>query len=95
MPPTTEADVLVDLNIDPSWHKAIVVGAAASMLRGSDINAATVEFVTESLSREGFPVGSGESISNALLRFQDFLIQRRARALQISAPSTQVIEHLL
>jgi hypothetical protein len=92
---TAETDTLVSLNIDPSWEKAITVGAAASLLRGADIDSASLEYVTETLGQEGFPVGSGENISNALLRFQDFLIGRRARALDVRVPPTRVIERIL
>jgi hypothetical protein len=92
---TTESQTLVSLNIDPSWERAITVGAAAALLRGADIESASLEFVTESLSQEGFPVGAGENISNALLRYQDFLIQRRARALNVRTPPRRVIERTL
>lgn len=92
---TAETDTKISLNIAPSWEKAITVGAAASLLRGSDVKASTMEFVTESLSSEGFPVGSGEKVSNALLRFQDFLISRRSRALDVLVPPTRVIERVL
>ncbi len=93
--PTAETDTLADLNIDSSWQKILTVGIAASLLRGSDIDAATQEFITESLAREGFPAGAGESLSNSLLRFQDFLMQRRARAQNVRTLPTQVIERVL
>ena len=93
--PTLEADTLASLNIEASWQKILTVGIAASLLRGADIDAATQEFITESLAREGFPPGSGESLSNSLLRFQDFLTQRRAKSQNVRTPPTQVIERVL
>ena len=93
--PTLETDTLASLNIDVSWQKILTVGVAASLLRGSDIDAATQEFITESLAREGFPAGAGESLSNSLLRFQDFLTQRRARSQNVRTLPTQVIERVL
>ncbi len=93
--PTLETDTLASLNIDSSWQKILTVGTAASLLRGSDIDAATQEFITESLAREGFPAGAGESLSNSLLRFQDFLTQRRARSQNVRTLPTQVIERVL
>ena len=92
--PTLETNTLASLNIDVSWQKILTVGIAASLLRGSDIEAATQEFITESLAREGFPAGSGESLSNSLLRFQDFLTQRRARSQNVRTLPTQVIERV-
>ncbi|MFQ5524594.1 MAG: hypothetical protein ACE5F5_13650, partial [Acidimicrobiia bacterium] len=67
----------------------------ASLLRGADVTAATVEYVTEALEREGFPPGAGESVSNALLRYQDFLIQRRSRAQDVRTLAVQVVEKVL
>jgi len=93
--PAAETDTLASLNIDSSWQRLLSIGTAASLLRGSDIEAATMEFITESLSREGFPPGSGENISNALLRFQDFLIQRRARAQNVRTLPSLVVEREL
>lgn len=93
--PTTEADTLASLNIESSWEKAITVGVAASFLRRVDIDSATVDYITEALEHEGFPPGSGESVSNALLRYQDFLIGRRAQAQNIRTLPTQVIERSL
>lgn len=93
--PAAETDTLASLNIDVSWQKILTVGIAASLLRGADIDAATQEFITESLAQEGFPAGSGESLSNSLLRFQDFLTQRRARSQNVRTPPTQVIERVL
>lgn len=92
---SAETDTKISLNIDPSWEKAITVGAAASLLSGSDIKSSTLEYVTQTLSEEGFPVGSGEKVSNALLRYQDFLISRRSRALDVQVPPTRVIERVL
>lgn len=93
--PAAETDTLASLNIDVTWQKILTVGIAASLLRGSDIDAATQEFITESLAREGFPAGAGESLSNSLLRFQDFLTQRRARSQNVRTLPTQVIERVL
>ncbi len=93
--PAAETDTLASLNIEASWQKILTVGIAASLLRGADIDAATQEFITESLAREGFPPGSGESLSNSLLRFQDFLTQRRAKSQNVRTPPTQVIERVL
>lgn len=89
--PSAETDTLASLNIEDSWQKILTVGIAASVLRGSDIEATRPEYITEALEREGFPVGSGESISNALLRYQDFLINRRAAAQNVRTPPTQEI----
>lgn len=93
--PTDESDDIEDLNILPSWQKPIVVGAAASLLRATDVGTVTVEFITEALEVEGFPPGMGENLSNALLRYQEYLIQRRAEAQNLVSPPTRVIERML
>lgn len=93
--PAAESDTFATLNISDSWQKPIVVGAAASLLRATDVGTVTVEFITEALEVEGFPPGMGENLSNALLRYQEYLIQRRAEAQNLVSPPTRVIERML
>jgi len=93
--PAAEADTLTSLDIKDEWQKAIVVGAAANLLRGEDVDQATSDYITKTLEREGFPVGSGETVSNALLRYQDFLIQRRAAAQNVQTLPELTVERVL
>ncbi len=90
--PTTEDDDLADLNVDPSWNRIVCLGAAAYLVGARDIDAATNEFITETLAREGFPVGAGESIRNALIRLRDALIAQKAKALAVASPDYVTVE---
>lgn len=79
--PTSEIQRLDALGVPESWISLLVVGAAAQTVSGRDIDAATVEFITEAIERQAFPVGAGESIRNALLRYHGLLILRAKKAL--------------
>lgn len=78
--PTAEADDLTaDFNIDSTWERIIVAGAAAQLMAGRELDAASSEFLTEQLEREGFPVGSAQRIRDGLLRYHGFLLDRARR----------------
>lgn len=85
--PIVESETLTALNIDESWGRLIVVQAVADVISGVDVEAASAEFITSTLEREGFPVGSGTDLRNALLGYGDYLRQRAVRALSASKPS--------
>lgn len=70
--PTLESDLLADLGVEDGWVKAVVVGAVAQLAASIDLDAATVEHITETLKMQGFPPGSGRNIRDALLQFADF-----------------------
>lgn len=79
--PTSETQRLDTLGVPDSWVSLLVVGAAAQTVSGRDMDAVTIEFITEAIERQGFPVGAGESVRNALLRYHGLLILRAKRAL--------------
>lgn len=77
-PSSTSAEI-VDL---PSNYERIVISDAASeLLAGVDIDAVTQERLTEQIRLEGFPVRSGSSISQNLVRYHEYLIQRADKDL--------------
>lgn len=80
---TAESDDLTGATIgfDAAWESALIVGTVAQLVSGLDINAATQEFITEALERQGFPVGSGERLRNALLSYRELLASRANRKL--------------
>lgn len=77
--PTSGDDVLSTLGVDPTWERIVVVGAAAQVLAGRELDAATTEYLTEQLEREGFPVGSAQRIRDGLLRYHGYLLDRARR----------------
>lgn len=81
--PTSEDDDLAaDFGIDGSWDRIIVVGAAAQVLAGRDLDAVTSEFITEQLEREAFPTGSSQRIRDGLIRYHRFLLDQARRDLR-------------
>ena len=82
--PTSEFQQLPDLNVDVAWARLITVTAVADVISGVDVEAASAEFITSTLEREGFPVGAGTDLRNAMLTYADFLRQRRRRAIDAS-----------
>lgn len=76
--PTSEADVLGDLGVDATWERIIVVGAAAQVVGGRDLDPLSQEYIVEALEREGLPVGSAQRVRNGLLQLhQSYLTQAR------------------
>lgn len=77
--PEAGTDVAGDLGVDATWERIIVVGAAAQVLAGRELDAASTEYLTEQLEREGFPVGSAQRIRDGLLRYHAYLLDRARR----------------
>lgn len=62
------------------FHEQIVmVGAVAQLLSELDVDATTQNYITENLEQRGVPVGSGERLRNALLRYYGVLLDRARR----------------
>lgn len=79
--PEAEDDLLEDLGVAEGWVKAVVVGAVAQLVANKDIDASTIDFITEALEAEGFKVGAGTDVRNSLLQFHRFLMTPLKRAL--------------
>lgn len=85
-------DLTVDApNFADEWIPLIVIGALVNILAGSDIPARTQEFITEAVETQGYPVGSGESISKALVRIYEYRLQKALRGLYRKVPMR--VEH--
>lgn len=87
--PTTEADSLATLGVESSWEQILVVGAAASLLAGRELEASVQEIVTEQLRAQGYPVLSPSRQRNELLRLYSLLLGD-ARARQLGERSLPV-----
>lgn len=78
--PTTETTNLNTVSGLEDFHEQIVmVGAVAQLLSELDVDASTQNYITENLEQRGVPVGSGERLRNALLRYYGVLLDRARR----------------
>ena len=86
--PTAEANDLNTVSGLDEFHEQIVmVGAVAQMLSELDVDTTTQNFITESLETRGVPLGSGERIRNALLRYYGVLLDRARREQRTRFPA--------
>lgn len=78
--PTSEANDLNTVSGLEDFHEQIVmVGAVAQLLSELDVDSTTQNYITENLEQRGIPVGSGERLRNALLRYYGVLLDRARR----------------
>ena len=78
--PTDETTNLNTVSGLEDFHEQIVmVGAVAQLLSELDVDATTQNYITENLEQRGVPVGSGERLRNALLRYYGVLLDRARR----------------
>lgn len=91
--PETEDDIVGDLGVDAAWERIIVVGAAAQVLAGRELDAVSVEYITEAMEREAFPVGSTGRLRDNLLRFHGYLLEQ-ARSSARANRTTPVVMNL-
>lgn len=82
--PVAETEELSTLGVHESWGKMLVVAAVAQLIGGPDVDAATHEFVTETLEREGFPAGAGGDLREGLLRYVNYLKGPLRRGVETS-----------
>lgn len=86
--PASESSDLNTVSGLEEFHEQIVmVGAVAQMLSELDVDTTTQNFITESLEIRGVPLGSGERIRNALLRYYGVLLDRARREQRTRFPA--------
>lgn len=76
----TDADAEVE-NLPSNYERIVITDAASELLAGVDIDAQTQERLTEQIRLEGFPVRSGSSISQNLVRYHEYLVGRADKDL--------------
>lgn len=74
------ADAYEDYFIEKRWEPIVILDTVASMMGQVPVDAATQEFITESLAAQGFEPQEGESLRDGLVRFANF---KRAGAKQV------------
>ena len=84
--PTAESSTLTTVGLEEEYEPIIMTGVAAQLVSGKDINLVNASYITEQLQAAAYPVGSSNSISGSLLRYQQLLIQQARSNLRSKYP---------
>jgi hypothetical protein len=84
--PTSEATTLSSVGLETEYESIVMAGVAAQMLVGKDIKNVDARYITEQMAASNYPVGSSNSISSSLLRYQQLLIQQARSNLRSKYP---------
>ena len=97
--PALETTVLTDpidedplsIALKPEYLPIVMARAVSTLALRRDFDSTTVEFVTEALEIQGFPVGSGERVARAIERYGLLLTDRAKREQKLAnkPPPTQ------
>jgi hypothetical protein len=88
--PVSESETLLDLGVEESWHRIIVLGVLGSLISSADVDAVTQDFITESLEAQGFSAGTALSFRVTLerLRANEILKARRRLLARDGVPAS-------
>lgn len=90
--PTALTDEINDAyGIDPSWERIIVVGTAAQVVAGRDLDPLSQEYIVEQMEGENLPVGSGQRVRNGLLQLHQALLTQARRNLRADRMTPTVV----
>ena len=92
--PTAESDTLATIGLEDEYEPIIMAGAAAQMLSGRDIPAATSDFITDQLAVSTYPVGASSNIRNGLLSYQATLIDQAKKDLKARYPEPVALNQI-
>ncbi len=92
--PTAETDTLVSVGLESEYEPIVMAGVAAQMIAGKDIKRVDSNYITEQLSVQNFPAGTGGSIRNNLLQYQNLLIQQARKNLRAKYPEPVVLNSI-
>jgi len=92
--PTSETDTLVSVGLESEYEPIVMAGVAAQMIAGKDIKRVDSNYITEQLSVQNFPAGTGGSIRNNLLQYQNLLIQQARKNLRAKYPEPVVLNSI-
>ena len=93
--PTAEANTLTSIGLEEEYEPIIMTGVAAQLISGKDINMVNAPYITEQLQAAAYPVGSSNSISSSLLRYQQLLIQQARSNLRSKYPEPVQLNSIL
>lgn len=88
LPPTNDDDEIA--NLPSKWERIVLADAAANLLSGVDVDAYTQEVMTEKIRLENFPVRSGGSIAQSLIRYREYLVNQAHAELKAQSPRKKV-----
>jgi hypothetical protein len=71
-----ETALLADLGVETVWNTMVMVGAAADMMSGRDVQAVQTEWVQNALQSENIRVGTRLSVAGGLAQYRDILMAR-------------------
>jgi hypothetical protein len=93
--PTSETTTLSSIGLETEYEPIVMAGAAAQMLVGKDIKQVDARYITEQMAASNYPVGSSNTISGSLLRYQQLLIQQARSNLRSKYPEPVQLNSIL
>ena len=93
--PTDESTTLSSIGLETEYEPIIMAGVAAQMLVGKDIKTVDARYITEQMATQNYPVGSSNTISSSLLRYQQLLIQQARSNLRSKYPEPVQLNSIL
>jgi len=84
--PTNEDTTLTSIGLETEYEPIVMAGVAAQLLAGKDIKMVNASYITQQLEAAAYPVGSSNSITSSLLRYQQLLIQQARSNLRSKYP---------
>lgn len=93
--PTSETTTLASIGLETEYEPIIMAGVAAQMLVGKDIKQVDARYLTEQIAAQNYPVGSSNTISSSLLRYQQLLIQQARSNLRSKYPEPVQLNSIL
>ena len=93
--PTNESTTLTSVGLETEYEPIVMAGAAAQMLVGKDIKQVDARYITEQMAASNYPVGSSNTISGSLLRYQQLLIQQARSNLRSKYPEPVQLNSIL
>ena len=93
--PTLETTTLASIGLETEYEPIIMAGVAAQMLVGKDIKQVDARYLTEQIAAQNYPVGSSNTISSSLLRYQQLLIQQARSNLRSKYPEPVQLNSIL
>jgi hypothetical protein len=93
--PTNESTTLASIGLETEYEPIVMAGAAAQMLVGKDIKQINAAYITDQISVQNAPVGSSNTISSSLLRYQQLLIQQARSNLRSKYPEPVQLNSIL
>jgi hypothetical protein len=93
--PTNESTTLASIGLETEYEPIVMAGAAAQMLVGKDIKSINASYITDQIAVQNAPVGSSNTISSSLLRYQQLLIQQARSNLRSKYPEPVQLNSIL